>query len=477
MTTARTRPQFKPPTDSLTRLFDRLPPHSPEAEMSLLGSMILDWRIIGDVLNIVRNSSDFYRPAHAALYELMVQLYDEQGSLDNVQLSERLRAQDMLDKVGGSDYLIELAESVPVPDHAQHYARIVRDHAKRRQLINAAGGILRNAYESDEASDLVVDQAEQEIFKIAESGGENEPSKLSELVQTTFEQFERRHQEGSTLTGIATGYYKLDETLSGLQRGEMIVIAARPSMGKTALALNIAEYIAIDSASASGIPVAVFSMEMSKQALAERLLCSRAGVDMQRFRRNMVRHDEIPRLQEVADELSQSPMYIDDTPGLSIVQLRAKARRLAAQHDTQVIFVDYMQLMSNPGSESRQQEVSEISRGMKALARELNVPVVVLSQLNRNPEGRESKTPMLSDLRESGSIEQDADVVMMLHREAYYHIADTEWADQNPAKANLADVIIAKQRNGPTGTIKLHFEGQTTRFHNASNEEDSLGVQ
>ena len=475
MTTARTRPQrFDVPADDVTRLFDRLPPHSIEAEISLLGSMILDWRIIGDVLNIVRSGGDFYKPAHAALYETMLQLYDEQGSMDNVQLIERLRTMELLAKVGGSDYLIELAESVPVPDHAPHYARIVRDYAKRRQLINAAGGILRNAYESEDPSDEVVDRAEQEIFKIAETGGENEPSKLSELVQNTFEQFERRHREGGTLTGISTGYHKLDETLSGLQRGEMIVIAARPSMGKTALALNIAEYISIDSAGGSGIPVAVFSMEMGKQALAERLLCSRTGVDMQRFRRNMVRNDEIPVLQKVADELTHSPMYIDDTPGLSIVQLRAKARRLAAQHDVDAVFIDYLQLMSNPGSESRQQEVSEISRGIKALARELNIPVIVLSQLNRNPEGRESKTPMLSDLRESGSIEQDADVVMMLHREAYYHIADQDWAEQNPDRANVADLIIAKQRNGPTGTIKLHFDAPTTRFNNPSFEEENL---
>jgi replicative DNA helicase len=304
-----------------------------------------------------------------------------------------------------------------------------------------------------------MDMAEKEIFQIAQSGQSDAAVSLEELINETYDLLEKRHEEGGTLTGQASGFRDLDNMLSGLQQGEMIIIAARPSMGKTAFALNIAEYMAVDNRQ----PIAFFSLEMGRQQLAERLLSSRAQVDGQRMRRNMLNADEFVKLQHAAGELYEAPMFIDDTPGLSILQLRAKARRLAVQHDIKAIFIDYMQLMSSAGAESRQQEVSEISRGIKALARELRVPVVCLSQLNRNPEGRESKKPMLSDLRESGSIEQDADVVMMLHREDYYNQAKDDFEANNTAQ-----VIVAKQRNGPTGVVDLHFDNNTTRFHNAA---------
>ncbi len=449
--------------DELSKLFERLPPEAPEAEMSLLGSMIIagasNIHIIGEVLQVLQGPEDFAKPSHGALYTVLVDLYDRNQSLDSVQIIQELRNRDLLDQVGGTDYIVQLAESVPVADNAPHYARIVRDKALLRQLIFATGQILKEAYTSAEKADKIIDAAETSIFKIAERRTGDDPQALIELVQQTYELLDKRHEEGTTLTGLSSGFHQLDEYLSGLQKGEMIILAARPSMGKTAFALNLAEYIAFDNHN----PVAFFSLEMSKQALAQRLMSSRSGVDAQRMRRNMLGADEFRRLQEVVSETYEAPMFIDDTPGLSVLQLRAKARRLYTRHGIRAIFVDYLQLMSSPGAESRQQEVSEISRGIKALARELNLPVICLSQLNRNPEGRADNRPLLSDLRESGSIEQDADVVMMLHREAYYHLNE-EWRAENPEKINQAEVILAKQRNGPTGTVKLTFDSKTTRF-------------
>jgi replicative DNA helicase len=462
--TDRPDPQTSP--RELGKLLDKLPPHSLEAEMALLGSMILagteNIHTIGDVLQIIKSADDFFLPKHAAIYRCLVDLYDQRSSVDAVQLVQRVRDLNQEEAVGGVNYLIELTEAVPTAVNAPYYAGIVRDKAKLRHLINAAGEILREAHESAEPANIVLDKAEKHIFEIAQTSSDNDPASLQQLMAATFEALERRQESGRTITGVSSGFLQLDEMLSGLQPGELIIVAARPSMGKTAFALNIAEYIAVDSK----LPVAVFSLEMSKQQLAERLLSARSGVDSQRMRRNMLNSEELARLQETADELSQAPMFIDDTPGISAMELRAKARRLASQQSIQCIVIDYMQLMSFPGSESRQAEVSAISRSVKALARELRVPVICLSQLNRNPEGRESKKPMLSDLRESGSIEQDADVVMMLHREAYYHNGDQEWAAENAGKENVSEIIIAKQRNGPTGIVELLFDGKTTRFLN-----------
>ncbi|QNN21125.1 replicative DNA helicase [Planctomycetales bacterium ZRK34] len=468
-TTARKRRNFEAERIEVGKLLDKLPPHSLEAEMSLLGSLIVagteNVHLIGEAMQILRGASDFYQPRHAEIYQSIIDLYDRHQAVDLVQLVQRLRDRQQEESVGGVDYLVELAESVPTAVNVVHYARIVRDKAKVRHLINAAGTILHQAYDSDEPPNHLVDQAEKMIFDIAQDASADEPTALAELVQMTFEQLEARRDSGTTFMGVPTGYYLLDEYLGGLQRGDMLILAARPSMGKTALALNIAENIAVQSGG-QGRPVAVFSIEMGKQQLADRLLSSYSGVDSQKMRRNMLSADDLHRLQEAASDLTAAPVFIDDTPGLSVLQLRAKARRLAARHDIEVIIIDYLQLMTSPGAESRQVEVSEISRGVKALARELKVPVICLSQLNRNPEGRESKRPMLSDLRESGSIEQDADVVMMLHRESYYHKGDEEWAADHPHGENEAELIIAKQRNGPTGLVPLHFNGNTTRFEN-----------
>jgi replicative DNA helicase len=454
------RKSFEPRQIDVSKLFEKLPPSAVEAEAALLGSMILDWRVCGEVLQMLRGGDDFYKPAHAAIYETLIELYDENQSIDVVQLNQRLRDKQQLEKVGGVDYLIQLAESVPSASAAQHYAQIVRDKAVLRRLIDTSGQILYDAYNSDSPASELLDTAEQAIFQIRQAGSTEEAADLKQLLQETFDQLES--QDGRLITGVETGFFELDEMTNGLQAGEMIIIAARPSMGKTAFVLNMAEHIAATNQQAVG----VFSLEMGKQQLAQRLLCARSGVDAHKLRRNMLSRDDFAQLSMAVGELSEAPLYIDDTPGLTLLELRAKARRMAARYDIQAVLIDYLQLMSAPGAESRQQEVSNISRGIKALGRELGVPVVCLSQLNRQPEGREGHRPRMSDLRESGSIEQDADVVMMLHRESYYHQGDEEWFQQNPDMANAAEVILTKQRNGPTGTVKLVFDAETTRFHN-----------
>jgi len=456
----KSRKPFEVRQIDVSKLFEKLPPHATEAEAALLGSMILDWRMCGEVLQIVSAAEDFYKPAHAAIYETLVELYDQNQSIDLVQLNQRLRDKQLLDQVGGVDYLIELAEAVPSAASAAHYAQIVRDKAVLRRLIDASGRILYESYNSDSPASELLDHAERTIFEIRQQGTSEEASDLKALLQETFDQLES--DDGRLITGVETGFFELDEMTNGLQNGEMIIIAARPSMGKTAFVLNLAEHIA----ASNGEGVGVFSLEMGKQQLAQRLLCARSGVDAHKLRRNMLGRDDFANLSMAVGELSEAPLYIDDTPGLSLLELRAKARRMAARYNIQAVLIDYLQLMSAPGAESRQQEVSNISRGIKALARELGVPVVCLSQLNRQPEGREGHRPRMSDLRESGSIEQDADVVMMLHREAYYHQGDQEWFQQNPEMANQAEVVLAKQRNGPTGTVKLVFDPATTRFHN-----------
>lgn len=442
----------------VSKLFEKLPPHALEAECALLGSMILDWRVCGEVLQILAGPGDFYKQNHGVIYESLIELYNEQQSVDLVQLKQKLADRKVLDEVGGVDYLIELAEAVPSAASAEHYANLVHQKALLRQLIEATGHILDDCYNSDEPAVDILDTAERAIFEIAQNRKSDDAADLKTLLDETMRQLE--NNSGRMVTGVETGFFELDEMMSGMQRGEMLIVAARPSMGKTAFAINIAEHVACTKKQAA----AVFSLEMSKQQLAQRLLCSRSGVDSHRLRRNLLNQDDFLTLMQTADELSNAPLYIDDTPGLTILALRAKARRLAASHDIKAIFVDYLQLMSAGGRvESRQQEVSEISRSLKALARELQVPVVVLSQLNRQAEGREGHRPRMSDLRESGSIEQDADVVILLHREDYF-----KRGDPNAELDNMAEIIVAKQRNGPTGTVKLLFDGGTTRFKNVA---------
>ncbi|RPG22334.1 MAG: replicative DNA helicase [Phycisphaera sp. TMED9] len=444
--------------DELTRLAEAVPPHAMEAEISLLGSMILDPRVIADIINIVKTGGDFHRPAHTILFDLMIECYDKTASLDVVQLHQILSDKSLLDEVGGMDYLVHLAESVPTAANATRYARLVREKATLRELITAAGETLRDAHQVELEVVEVLEAAEKRIFQIAEQREQQTASSLNVLLDEVMKSIE--DSDGSRFNGVPSGFSELDEMLNGLQRGELLILAARPSMGKTAFALNIAEQMAI-----SGHPTAIFSLEMGKQQLVQRMLCARSRIDSQRMRRGQLRDEDYKRLMAACNDLSDAPVYIDDTPGLTLLQLRSKARRMKDRHNIGAIVIDYLQLMSAGGRvESRQLEVSEISRGVKAMAREINVPVLCLSQLNRAAEQREGHRPRMSDLRESGAIEQDADVVMMLHREEYYHKAEPEWAEQNPDKAGIAEVIVAKQRNGPTGVVTLGWNAQSTRF-------------
>jgi len=445
----------------LSTLLESLPPHAIEAEMSLLGSILIDPNVIADVIQVVTSVDDFFKPTNGEVYGAMCALYEEHSTLDIVQLHQSLKDRETLNAVGGQDYLVQLAQAVPSAANAQHYARIVKEKAVVRQLIEAAGEILCDAYGSPDESRDILENAERRIFRIAQQYESHQASSLRDLITLTMEQIEAR--EGKTLTGIGTGYAELDRMTGGLQPSELIILAARPSMGKTALALNIAEHVAI-----TGKGVAVFSLEMSGTMLVQRMLASRSRINGDRLRRNMLEPSDFTALMAACDEMHDAPIHIDDTPGLNLVQLRAKARRLKQRHDIEMIIIDYLQLMSSGHRvENRQQEVSEISRGVKAMARELNIPVVCLSQLNRAAEHREGHRPRMSDLRESGSIEQDADVILMLHREEYYH-PDDDWKNANPDKIGLAEVIISKQRNGPTGIFSLNWDAATTRFQTYS---------
>jgi replicative DNA helicase len=438
---------------AVARQFDRLPPHSIESEMCLLASMMLEKDMIGQAVQLIDRES-FYQADHQIIYDVLVKLYEMNRPIDSVILFEELVKRQLLDEVGGTSYIAQILNSVPSSAHGMHYAGIVREKAMLRQLIAASNDILRDSYAPYEQADIVLDKAERRIFEIAQKkvGGSMEP--MEKVLHEVFEMIENRGQRG-----LITGFHELDDMLNGLQKGEMIIVAARPSMGKTALAMNMIEYIAADLR----LPCAVFSLEMSKQQLAQRMLCSRGRIDAHKLRKGMLNSQEYTTLATVVGELAKAPVWVDDSAGLTPLELRAKARRLKLQHDVKCIMIDYMQLMDNPGPESRQQQISEISRAVKSVARELNIPVICLSQLNRMTEGREGHRPRMSDLRESGSIEQDADVVMLLHREDYYRMSEQDFQPDN-----IAEIIVAKQRNGPTGTIKLTFDNRTTRFNNLS---------
>jgi replicative DNA helicase len=463
---------------SAQQLFEKQPPQAIEAEMSLLGSMILDPKVIPDVLPFTRRSEDFYNESNGAIFKAIVDLYDQRNSGDLVQLVDLLRDRRVLDGIGGVGYLEQLAASVPTSVNAPHFAKIVAEKAKLRRLIDTAGSILYDAYHvgdlGPEGAREVLDKAEMAVFEIAQEQAASDPQSLSDLLEMELRRIEAQDFGDGSMSGVATGYYDLDDKLRGLQPGELIVLAARPSMGKTALALNLAEQMACGGISSGQqatkrVPVGVFSLEMSKQALVQRMLSARSGVQSQLLRGGTRMGDKNLRdLMMAADELKMAPIYIDDSADLTVLNLRARARRMVAQHGVKAIMIDYLQLMSAPGAarESRQVEVSTISRGVKALARELKVPILCLSQLNRASESREGNRPRMSDLRESGSIEQDADVILLLHREEYYHVQDESWKQENPDKIGIAEVIVAKQRNGPTGVVKLYWDNNTTRFKN-----------
>ncbi len=441
-------------------------PESLAAEAAVLGSMLIDPECIGDVVEHLTTDA-FYRVEHRYIFDALISLYEKNKGIgiDAVLLREELIKRNQLEEVG-VEYIAKILDSIPSSANVGYYTGIVKEKLLLRELINAAGEILENAYNQNGEMSEVLDQAEQRMFSITDKNISGSASALKDLVARSFELIENR--QGIHVTGLPTGYYELDEWTCGLQNGEMIIIAGRPSMGKTSLALNIAEHIG----RMEKIPVAIFSLEMGKQQLAERFLCSISEIDSQKVRRGLLSDSGYKKLANACAELSEAPIYIDDTSVLTPLELRAKARRLKSKHDIRCILVDYLQLM-HLGSgriESRQQEITAISRYIKALARELNIPVIVLSQLNRSPEGREGHRPRMSDLRESGSIEQDADVIILLHREDYY-----KRNEENYEPNNTAELIIAKQRNGPTGTVKLTFREKITRFENASRVQEPAG--
>ncbi len=434
-----------------------MPPQSIQAEASVLGSMIIHAPAIDVVVQILQ-AEQFYRPAHQIIYQVLVEMSQANKPLDLVTLRDELERSKQLEAVGGLDYVVALVQGVPTAANVEYYANIVRDKALLRQLIVVGTNMVQEAFETHEEAGDVLDQAERAVFEIASSHVSDEARSMEELLQHTIETIQQT--EGQLITGLASGYQKLDELTSGFQSGDMVVLGARPSMGKTSLLLNIAEYMAVTDKK----PVAFFSLEMSKEQVAQRLLASYARFDLRQMRRGMISAEDWTRIQLAAGDLSPAPLFIDDTALLTVLQLRAKARRLKAAHDIQVVCVDYLQLMNYQGrANSRQEQITEISRGIKALARELGVPVLMAAQLNRGPADRPSQRPRMSDLRESGSIEQDADVVALLHNEDYYHRGDPDWVPKN-----VHELIIAKQRNGPTDTVFLRFLNEITRFESAA---------
>ncbi len=435
--------------------------------MSLLGSLLLDREAIGLVVQIIgRDRSDmFYRHDHRLLYEAVVDLYERNEPIDLIVLENELRRRNHLEAVNGRDYLIELHESVPSAANAEYYARIVRDKAMLRDLIGATGAIMQSAYEDSEPAQTILDQAEQKLFEVTEQRVSGHALPIRDFLDETFAQI----SDPDLMNGLPTGFTTIDHMTGGFQDGDLVIVAARPSMGKTAFGISLLEHIGIDENQRRGYPCVFFSLEMSKLLIAQRLLCSRARVDMSRLRRGQLNDREISLLHAAHGEMRDAPIYVDDSPGMSVMEVRAKARRLKMMHDIRIIFIDYLQLMHDPSNrESRQQEISAISRGLKALARELEIPVIALAQLNRQVEGRSTNRPRMSDLRESGAIEQDADVIMLLHREEYY--LDKKGGDGavDPSIRGQAEVIIDKQRNGPTGVAELHFTPQFARFDNAT---------
>ncbi len=445
---------------------DRTPPHSLSAEVSVLGAMLLSKEAIGQVIPILKEEC-FYQPAHRLVFRSLISLYEKGDPPDPVLLKQELQRAGVLDEIGGPAFLAKLMVAVPSPGNVEYYAKMVREQHMLRKLILSCNETLEEAFSATFPTDEILDRAEKRVFEITEERITSGPEGLNTFLDAEFQSLEER--DGNYLTGLASGFTELDDMMSGLQRGELIIVAARPSMGKTAFGLNLCDHIAVVEQK----PVVFFSLEMSKQQVAQRMLCSRAMVDSHRLRRGMLNDDEIARLHAACDVLREAKLFVDDTPGMSILEMRAKARLLMVREGISAIFVDYLQLMSSPGAESRQLEVSNISRGLKALARELNVPVISLAQLNRGVEGRESHKPRMSDLRESGSIEQEADVIILLHREDYYKATGNDDEESDPNQEGTAEIIIAKQRNGPVGTVKLQYSKTYTKFNNLTRNFNS----
>lgn len=436
----------------------RLPPQNLEAEVSVLGGILIENEALHQVLEIL-SASDFYREAHRKIFSAMLQLYERNEPVDLITLSEILKKKDELEAVGGLEYLNQLVSSVPTAANISYYANIVKEKSLLRKIIHRATEIINEGYGNSRDINEFLDRAERLIFEISEDRVRPSFFPLKDILKTSFKTIEKLYEKRQLITGVPTGFTKLDELTSGLQPSDLIIVAGRPSMGKTTFALNITQHAAIEA----GITSAIFSLEMAKEQLALRMLCSEAKVDAHRLRGGFLSESDWPKLTRAAGILSEAPIFIDDTPAISVLEMRAKARRLKAEHNLGLIVVDYLQLMrGRADSETREQEISDISRSLKALAKELNIPVVALSQLNRRVEDRGDKRPQLADLRESGAIEQDADVIIFLYRDEVYNRSD-----DNPHKGK-AEIIIGKQRNGPTDKFELAFIDKYTCFENLS---------
>lgn len=428
-------------------------PQSIEAEQSVIGSMIIDRSAIAQAAEGL-DEEDFYRDSHKVLFKSIIDMFKKDMAVDLVTVLEHLKASDTLDRAGGVTYVTEITSSVPTTANLASYIKIVQEKSTLRKLIKASTSIIEESYNKQGEVENVLDSAEKRIFDIAEKRTASDFEPLNQVLERGFIEIERLFNNKGEITGVGSGFIDLDAKTSGFQKGDMVLIAARPSMGKTTFALNIAEHAALRE----GKSVVIFSLEMSKEQLAYKLLCSEANVDMLKLRTGTLDDKDWENIARATGPLSKAKIYIDDTAGVSVMEMRSKCRRLKVEYGIDLILIDYLQLMSGSSSESRQQEVSEISRSIKALAKEMECPVIALSQLSRAPEQRADHRPMLSDLRESGSIEQDADLVMFLYRDEYYN-KETE-------DKNVGECIIAKQRNGPVGTVKLAWLGQFSKFGN-----------
>ncbi len=435
---------------------ERTLPHNLEAERSVLGAILVH----NDAFNLaaqVIDSGDFYRDAHRRVFDRMVALNERNHAIDFITLKEELSRAGDLDAVGGPAYVASLADGVPRATNVEYYARIVKEKATLRNLIYAANKILTNAYEADQESDVILDEAESAIFSVADDRLKAGFVPMRDLVKESFPKIEQLFEQKRLITGVPTGFVDLDEMTRGLQPGDLVIIAARPSMGKTSLVLNMSQYVATQP----DLTVGFFSLEMSKESLFLRLLTSEAQIDSHRLMSGAIGQKDYGRISHALETLSSMRLFIDDTANIGVMEMRAKARRLQAEHGLSLMVVDYIQLMTGRGRfENRTLELASISRSLKGLAKELRVPIVVLSQLSRAPESRSDHRPQLSDLRESGALEQDADVVGLIYRDDVYN------KDPNSADAGIAELIIAKQRNGPTGVIRLAFLREQTRFAN-----------
>lgn len=442
----------------------KVPPQNLEAEQSILGGVMLENNAINNVLEVM-SKDDFYSEAHRKIFNTMVELSEKNEPVDIITLSNALKNKNLLDSTGGTAYLASLVDNVPSAANVGNYAKIVKEKAILRGLISSATEIIASCYETGSDIDQVLDHAEHSIFEISENKVRPSFYPMRDIVKDSFRSIEDLYARKELITGVPTGFEKIDDMTSGLQRSDLIIIAGRPSMGKTAFALNIAQFAALESQT----PVAVFSLEMSKEQLAFRLLASEAKVDSQRLRKGFLGETDWPKLTTAAGRLSEAPIFIDDTPAITVLEMKAKSRRLKADTGLGLIVVDYIQLMRGGNyRDSREQEISEISRSLKGLAKELSVPVIALSQLNRKVEDRTNRRPQMADLRESGAIEQDADVIAFIYRDEVYNKSE-----DNPEKG-IAEIIIGKQRNGPTGTVKLAFLEKFTSFENLARTESSI---